>query len=49
LIASEHNYQTQIDRACAAQSSEMLPEEPTKTQTEEEKKRVVSKINRFFN
>jgi len=48
-IQSERRIETQIDRACAAQSSELLPKlAPTKDELEARKKQIEAKINARF-
>jgi len=49
LIAEEHQYQTQIDRACAAQSQEMMPKEKTTpVDKDAHLEQIDAKINSYF-
>ena len=47
-MANEHNRQRQIDRACAAQSPEMLPKDEMDEPLEDQRKQIEQTINRFF-
>jgi hypothetical protein len=41
-IANEADYETQVDRACSAQSSDMLPKRPTTPQEMQAKKAAIA-------
>lgn len=50
LIAQEEQIHTQINRACSAQSPEMLPKTPpTPVDKEAKIRNINAKINSYFN